>query len=231
MSNLKRAGMRQTLGSRRGLLIVLALLLCVISQAASNPPSATPSPSLAPAPPRISQLLKPTVYRRVTDEREVMVQAKLEDVPESPQRRYGFYATMLVRAEPSLTRSLLTDYRLYAKMIPYIEKADYTAATQTLRIEGGIWKFKLASWIRFEEKNDGWIRYAIVGGHFTGLSGDILFERFGEKSTTVHVRGEQVAMAWPPKFVIEQGAEIVFGFTAKRMRSYIESQKKGDRNP
>ena len=76
--------------------------------------------------------------------------------------------------------------------------------------------------MRFEERGDRWIHYEIVGGHFTGLSGDIFFESWGEKGTAVYFGGEQQGAEFPPKFVIERGAEIVFGFTAKRMRSYIE---------
>jgi hypothetical protein len=178
----------------------------------------------------IAQLLKSTIYRRVTEGREIMAHAKLEQLMGKPEKRYAFYTSMLVRAESPLTRRILTDYRLYAQLIPYVDSADYTTSTQTLRITGGIWKFKLISYIHFEEKNDRWIHYRIIGGHFTGLEGDILFERSGEKSTLVYIRGEQNALNWPPAFVIERGAEIVFEFTAKRMRSYIESHKKGELN-
>jgi hypothetical protein len=157
------------------------------------------------------------------NDRDVAAHASLEDIPASPQRRYSFYAAMGVHASLERVRAVLTDYRLYAKMISYIDKAEYSPITQVLRLEGGIWKFRLRSDVRFDEKSDRWIHYHIVGGHFRGLSGDMFFEPAGEKGTLVYFNGELRGSDWPPAFVIERGAEIVFGFTAKRMRSYIET--------
>jgi hypothetical protein len=99
--------------------------------------------------------------------------------------------------------------------------------THLLTLKGGIWKWKLHSILRFEEKSDRWIHYQIVGGHFTGMTGDIFFEPVsGAQSSTgtlVYMRGSQQGTQWPPAFILEQGAQIVFEFTAKRMRSYLES--------
>jgi hypothetical protein len=80
--------------------------------------------------------------------------------------------------------------------------------------------------VRFEEMSPEWIRYRIVDGHFEGLEGDIYFESVPERGTAVYFHGAKMGKDWPPAFVIETGAEIVFGFTAKRMRSYVEEQKK-----
>lgn len=170
-------------------------------------------------PPAINTLLKPAIYKKVVEEREAMTYATLEE------NRYSYYAVMLVRAGEKLTRQLLTDYQLYAKMISYIDRAEYSAETRILKVEGGIWNFKLSSEILFEEYGDRWIRYRIVRGHFAGLTGDLFFEPMGEKGTLVYMRGEKTGTQWPAKFVIERGAEIVFGFTANKMRSFIESQK------
>lgn len=160
-------------------------------------------------------------------EREILASATLEDSDEGrePLRRYRFYSAMLVRASGAVTRRILTDYQLYAKMIPYVDKADYSPSSRILQLAGGVLGFKLSSSLRFEELSESWIRYRVVAGHFTGLSGDIVFEPQGERGTAVIMRGELLGSAWPPKFVLERGAEIVFGFTARRMRSYIESQK------
>jgi hypothetical protein len=160
------------------------------------------------------------------DSKEIVASASLERLSEGPQSRYSFYAGMLVGASLSQTSKILMDYQLYVQMIPYIKKAEYSPQTHLLRLEGGIWNFKLQSQIEFTEKSNRWIRYRIAAGHFSGLEGNIYFEPVGEKGTLVYFSGEQTATRWPPQFVIERGAEIVFGFTARRMRSYIESQKK-----
>jgi hypothetical protein len=145
---------------------------------------------------------------------------------DAPCRDYSFYAAMLVDASLAKTHRILTDYSLYAKMIPYINQAQYDAKTHLLTLTGGIWRFQLHSVLRFEERGERSIHYVIVSGHFPGLSGDILFEPAtgpsGEIMTLVMMRGDQKHWAFPPRLIIEQGAQIVFEFTAGRMRSYIQ---------
>ncbi len=174
--------------------------------------------------PAIATLVKPEIFKRALKDREIMSNASLGD-----DGRYKFYAMMFVRAGLPLTRRILTDYGLYAKMIKYVDYARYDADKQILTIEGGIWKFRLSSSIRFEEKGSGWIGYRIVAGHFKDLSGDIYFESHGEGGTAVYFCGGLSGTEWPPRLIIERGAEIVFGFTGGRMRSYIESQKEHSR--
>lgn len=187
--------------------------------------------SLAQAPESadISQLLKPAVWNEVIQEREIMTHASLDDLKDDPKKKgvkkYSFYAAMLSHTGLAETRRILTDYKLYAKMIPYVSRADFSEKTRILEIAGGIWKFQLASSVRFEEKGERWISYRIVRGHFRGLEGNIHFQPHEKKGTAVYIDGALEGRDWPPRFVIERGAEIVFGFTARRMRSYLENPK------
>jgi hypothetical protein len=198
-------------------------------------PSALPSPS-PQAPPSIESLLKPEIYKRVVKERDIFTSADLKKIDEPTKtdaadvkelKDYSFYAVMVTRAGLTRTRQVLTDYGLYSKLIPYVDEAHYDPATHLLELKGGIWKWKLSSILRFEERSDRWIHYQIVGGHFTGMTGDIFFEpqtsSRTENGTLVYMRGNQQGRSWPPAFILEQGAQIVFEFTAKRMRSYLES--------
>jgi hypothetical protein len=132
---------------------------------------------------------------------------------------------MQTRAGMTRARQVLTDYQLYSKLIPYVDEASYQPSTHLLTLQGGIWKWKLHSILRFEEKSDRWIHFQIIGGHFTGMTGDIFFEpgASAQPGTLVYMRGNQQGSHWPPAFILEQGAKIVFEFTAKRMRSYLES--------
>lgn len=183
-----------------------------------------PAPSFASIPSR----LKKEVLKRVIEDREVMTHADLEDEEKSAQpgmKRYEFYATMLANASVSETRRVLTNYALYEKMIPYVSKASFEPEKRLLAIEGGIFGFRMSSSLRIDEIGDRAIRYRIVSGHFTGMSGEILFEPSGERGTLVYVSGRSRGVNWPPAFVVERGAEIVFGFTGRRMRSYIESKE------
>jgi hypothetical protein len=203
------------------------------SWSATQSPLPLPSASSSSSGPKIQSLLKPKIYDRVLKDREIMTHASLDSVDDTSRgqvakgqdlREYSYYATMLVHASVKKTHDTLTDYHLYAKLIPYVDTANYNAQTHVLEIEGGILGWTLHSWVHFEEVNDHWIRFQFVAGHFQGMTGDILFEPRDENGTLVYFGGHQILSQWPPKLVMEKGAEIVFGFTAGRMRSYIESK-------
>lgn len=181
-----------------------------------------PQPSWPP-PPSIQSLLKPSVYDKALNSREVMTHAKIDG------ERYSFYAAMLVHSNTNDTRAVLTNYALYSKLISYVKKTEYNPANHILEIVGSFMGWTMHSWIRFEERGERWIHYTYIMGHFTGMSGDMYFEpvigRNGDKSSLVYMGGALSQAKWPPipKLILEWGAEIVFGFTGNHMRSYIES--------
>lgn len=197
---------------------------------------------IAWAAPQISKLLKPEVYQRVLENREILTHASLDELPvekpkkgqnlpqkKDPLKKYEFYATMLVRTHSRRAREVLTDYPIYPKMIPYVETADYDPKLKRLKLKGGVLGFGLQSTLQFEEKEPGWISFKIIEGHFKGMDGQVLFEERGEAGTLVYLAGEAIGSQWPPAWIVERGAEIVFGFTGQRMRSYLESpEKKGE---
>lgn len=171
------------------------------------------------SPPPVSTLLRPDLYKKLIDDRDIPTSATLD----SDAGLYSFYAAMRVGAELPRARRILTNYSLYSEIVPYVDRTVYSPITRRLELEGGIWKFRVHSLVRFDERSERWIHFEIVGGHFKGLAGDMFFESIGEKGTLVYMRGQQAGRQWPPKFIIERGAEIVFGFTANRMRKYLES--------
>jgi hypothetical protein len=184
----------------------------------SIPPSVQPTAQPTDPPP-IQSLLKPDLYKRAMNDKEILTSATLDG------DHYSFYSVMLVHSGLPRARRILTDYSLYSKLIPYVDKTDYSPITRILDVQGGVWKWRLRSFVRFEERGDRWIHFQIVAGHFRGLQGDMFFESEGEKGTLVFFRGDQRGKEWPPRLVIERGAEIVFGFTAGRMRKYVESNE------
>jgi len=185
-------------------------------------------------PPKIKTLLKGDVISRILKSRDVMSYSQLEDLSQErvfkgkkyPLKKFSFYASMLVHSQLKKTRKILTNFQLYEQMIPFVSEADYEEKTKTLHVKGGIWKFKLNSVVKFKEKSDRWVRFKIIKGHFKGLIGDLYFENYKEGQTWVYMSGQVNGFKWPPSFVMEKGSEIAFGFTGKKMRSYIEEQKK-----
>ncbi len=184
------------------------------------PSSTAIPPLLSPStPPAIRDLLEPSALQAVLEDREVFKSATLR------KNVYSFRVATAIRAELPRTRRVLTDYRIYSKVVPFVDRADYSPVSRILLIEGGIWKYRLRSFVQFTEVSDRWIRYRIVREHLTGLEGNFYFEPLGEKGTLVYVDGRIQGGDFPPAFVIEQGAQIVFGFTGNRMRKYVEDRE------
>jgi hypothetical protein len=161
----------------------------------------------------------------VTQNREVISAAHLSDPGENGTRRYDFSAVMSVNSSVRLAREALTDYPSFQKMIPFVRKSNYDSKTQTLELEGGLWGFTVNSFIRFEEASDKWIKFRVVKGHFTGMTGDIFLEPNERGQTLIYIRGDQVGSEWPPKFIIERGAEMTLTVSGRRMRGLVEDKK------
>ena len=188
-------------GKHLGVLIATALMAGVTAVNAADPPT-------------IKSLLKPAVFQKIIEDQEVMVNARLAEVAgesgNSTLRKYSYYGAMKVHASLKRTRAALTDYPLYGRIIPFVDQAEYNASTQTLKVGGGYLGFRLESTVRFSQKGERWLGYRIIGGHFEGLTGDMIFETLGEKGTLVLFRGELTGRQWPPRWIIERGAEFVF---------------------
>ena len=181
-----------------------------------------------PKVPSITELMKPNAYKKMIEDRDVISYATLDRIDpdtkaDPPLKKYRFYAGVLIHASLQRTRAILTDYKIYSKIVPYIDKTEFKSETALLDLQGSFLSFQLKSIVHFIERTREWIQYKIVGGHFTGLVGNMYFETLGEKGTAVYFDGEHSGWHWPPAFIVEKGAEIVFGFTARRMRSYVES--------
>ena len=184
------------------------------------------------SPPQIKLLLKPESYNRIVENREVMTSASLDtdeaEPGKTPLKRYQFYSSMLVRADMTYVRKILLDPESYRHMIPFLDHLTFDPKTNILEMKGGIWRFKLHSFVRIEDRGLKWIHYQIIRGHFTGLVGDAYMEDLGVRGTLVYLQGQirSDGKKWPPPFVMQRGAEIVFSFTGKKIRSHIESQKR-----
>lgn len=229
LAGIGALGILGTLGGL-GVLALLGVIPCMPCTAASpNPPST------------VQGVLKPVVFQRVVKNRDVIAYAVLHpekgNPPEtkvtktnkknqrsvpSAERDYFFYTTMLVRTSLSTARTLLTHYDQYSKLVPFVERSQFNPAQKELEIEGGIWSFKLHSWIRFKKEEANRIEFEVSRGHFAGMTGELLLEDFGEKGTLVYFTGRHQSQNWPPAFVVERGAEIVLEVTGKKMRSWIE---------
>jgi hypothetical protein len=136
-------------------------------------------------------------------------------------------------ANLTVTHRVLTDYTIFARIVPFVKTAEYNAENHILDLRGGIFGFELHSLIQFHERGPRWIQYEIVAGSFRGLKGQLVFENIAvpgrTDQTAVYMEGDHASQEWPPAFVMEQGAEIVLSVTARKMRSYLVEQKETEK--
>lgn len=190
-----------------------------------------PAPcSALEATPQLAELLGPRPQglglsradqKAVLDEREVFARARLEGGRDSVQR-YSVQSVMLVHSGLARTREVMTQFGRFAGMVPYVEKSDWDPATGRLAVAGGIWRYRLESVLHFEQKDPLHWQFRVVEGHFIGMKGGMQFETAGPGRTLVIFSSEVRGERFPPKWVIERGAEIVFAVTGRRVRSLVE---------
>lgn len=176
--------------------------------------------------PPIRSLVKPAVYDSVIEQRRVHSYANLESPLPNGFRKYRFYALMRVNADVKHTKKILTTYSLYKQLVPLVDRSDYDPAKKTLHLEGGIWGWMMRSWIFFRERGKYWTNFQIIRGHFSGMVGDIYYEKIpGKPATLVYIWGTLTGKGWPPDLVMERGAEIGLSQTGKQMRQVTEEYK------
>ena len=184
---------------------------------------------VASAQPKIETLLKAKTLKKVLEQKDVVTHAVLDSVGEE-KKSYSFYSVMVIGARAALVKQALTDYDVYEKLIPFVEVSNYNLQTRQLHLIGGIWGFQMNSHIEFKEKNDRWITFTFVEGHFKSMTGEIIMQPILNRprdETLVFLRGQMTGPkdVWPPAFIVEQGAEVVLSYTGKKMRSQIEQMK------
>lgn len=170
--------------------------------------------------PKIENKLKAPVYTRAIKDREIMVNADLQD-----GKRYDYYSVALIRSTQKRTHEILTDYEIFKKVVPFVSRAEFHPKEHILDLEGGIWNYKLTSSILFKEHSESWIEFEVVKGHFLGMKGDILLQNQGEQGTLVYLGGNLTGETWPPTFIMEKGAEVVLTVATQNMRGYVEEHK------
>ncbi|MBL7715707.1 MAG: hypothetical protein JNL01_09590 [Bdellovibrionales bacterium] len=172
-----------------------------------------------------SPLQSPEIKKRIIEDREIMTQAKLDGDD------YSFYAGMQVNASPTTALDRLTDYPAYQKMSRFVTRSE-KLPNGWVRIEGGVFGFRLESSVQVDRKVEASgierLDYVIREGGLLGLRGQVRVEALPKKGSWIVFDGKLRGKNWPPAFVMERGAEMVFGFAARFMRKSMETEKDDD---
>ncbi len=176
---------------------------------------------------RIQSLLSSQDYEALIEDDETYVTTKLGKTPNPPfLETYQAGAAFTINAPVSVTRDILTRYEVYEKLIPFIDDIKVIEAPAKVAIEGGILGWKMLSLIQFHDKDPGWIHFVVTQGTFAGMEGDFYFEakRGHQNTSLVYFRVMQSDEHFPPRFIMESGANMILRNTANKMREYIESR-------
>jgi len=175
--------------------------------------------------------VKKEVFEKADSSREIFSYAHVEKTTvkkmPAPKIDYSFYVLAKIGQSIPFTQKVLTQYHLYSELVPFVDKTEFDPKTKTMKVEGGIWKYRLKSLIKVHEITVNKIEFKVIQGHLTGLICHLILEpSLDGRSTRVYFGGELHTFSKnsPPSWVLEKGAEIVLGFTAKKMRSKVESE-------
>ncbi|HTL11984.1 MAG TPA: hypothetical protein VL588_05830, partial [Bdellovibrionota bacterium] len=144
---------------RRGLAKIppLCLAAALLLAAKPAPRAKKEAPAEDPAP--LTELLArgagdpdrgKKVLESLKDSDDPTVLARLGDRPTKDEPRpYHFYITVRMPANLTVTHRVLTDYTIFARIVPFVKTAEYNAENHILDLRGGIFGFELHSLIQF----------------------------------------------------------------------------------
>jgi len=180
-------------------------------------------------PSRIEKLLKPQEYTALVRNDDTLVTTALSKSPDPPfLMTYQAAAAITTEAPVSTTRRILTNYEVYAKLIPFIDRVQLLDDPSQATLEGGIFGWKMTSLIQFQDKDPGWVHFVITRGSFAGMQGDFYFEQKPgrQDASLVYFHVQHTAEKFPPRFIMEFGAGIILSLTASRMQDYVKEVSK-----
>ncbi len=170
----------------------------------------------------------------LSESREVVSIARLEESGEKILH-YRFFNALRTDVGGSKAVPILLTPEIYQRSIPFVELAQWlgparASGERLMDVAGGIFGFHLRSQVEIQKVNEDQVRFKVVGGHFQGLAGSMEIQNLDHVSRWKKIMTLEGELSEPvsgplhstPKFILERGAEAVFSFTGKRMRTHFE---------
>ena len=183
--------------------------------------SASPSPSPLPF-----WKAKPEVYRRIREERAVIVSAKTEDVGED--KKLIITTAGLIRVPVEFAHQKIMDFDSYSKTLPYIEETAFDKVTNNLYVHASFLKYgvKMTLHIADEKTSTGYlIHWESISGAFVGMKGTIVEDRTDKDQTEISMYGSFLGHSLGiPTFILQWGLEFAGHRAASAMRTHIEEK-------
>ncbi|MEQ1664985.1 MAG: hypothetical protein ABL927_06370 [Bdellovibrionales bacterium] len=181
---------------------------------------------------------KPKVFKRVVDDREIIVSVTTEKLTAKVHKfshRIKMQGGGLVYGQIGPVFSKIQRYSELTKVSGHILEVLWTPATNELFIHTEAFKFHAVMTLKIQvDNNSHKLKFNVIKGHFEGMSGEFSFMEFaGHLKDNKQVRNS-VLMGFNarydyqtppmPQFLMEFGLEVILQKVAGLMRSYLEKQ-------
>jgi hypothetical protein len=198
-------------------LILLYFFACALPVAAATP-TPTPQPFWK---------AKPEVYRKIIDERAVMVSAHRTELANA-RTTFDVKGGWLVSAPRDFVFRTISDYSRLGLMSEMFKDVKWDAALHrlSLRIEALGYKEEFVVELKSISKPDcDEVQFTVTQGEFKGLSGFIGLSDQGFAKTEMSIDATLTTAQPPlPKSFMTFAMEVITQKVAERLRHYLEEQ-------
>lgn len=169
---------------------------------------------------------KPEVYKRIKDERAVVVSATCRTLEK--QKSLRVISAGHISAPEDFTYKQILKFNEYSQILPYLIESSHDPRTQNIFFHGAFLGYHLRSTVHVAPETTltgHLIKFRVISGHFTGMYGQILLEDLSLDATEISMEAQyEGAILHLPNFLLSWGVELAGKKAASVMREFIEKQ-------
>ena len=175
---------------------------------------------------------KEKIYRRIQEERAVVVAVHTEALSENPKHTEAFPEggqTLVFGGGGQISTPLMFTYEQALQFENLKSVTDYIKEIRTegdrLFIRANAFSYEANMWLKLTPTPHRNIHFEVVQGTLKGLRGDIRLEKIETTKTEIGISGNYDYVQFPiPRLFAEFGIEVVLQRMAIRLRSLIEEK-------
>jgi hypothetical protein len=172
---------------------------------------------------------KQKVYKRMMDERLIVVSAKTEKKEKQLQPyTMDVKAAGIVNAPFEYSRKWMTEFEKLPKVDSRFERVHYDKTNEILFLRVAAYGFYAQMWMKMEQlpgEQAYELHWENIRGSFTGMTGIIRVDKVNDKQSEVSLRSLHKSRKIPlPPVLMNFGLEFVGQRVSAKMRSYIEEE-------
>lgn len=175
---------------------------------------------------------KPAVYKKIKEDRAIIVSAKVDDVEE--KKKLSLATAGHIRAPEEFVHKQVIEFDSYSKFLPYIEESSYDPKTQNVFIHGALlgYHVRMTLHVDSEKTEKGHrVKWQSISGGLVGMKGTITEDAFDRDVTEISMAAEHTGESLGiPGVILNWGLEFAGHRAAGNMRSHIETQWKNSKN-